>query len=89
MEKVNDLVRKGKKYAETESTVERLEAMAEMWRMDFAEGSELTTGGSLAKVGHVVRCRRRAESQKLLPSGRRTGDPNQWHPLPLPHSEVK
>jgi hypothetical protein len=66
MEKVNDLVRKGKKYAETESTVERLEAMAEMWRMDFAEGSELTTGGSLAKVGHVVRCRRTGRIPKVV-----------------------
>ena len=47
---VNELVAKGIKYAEQESTVERLNAMQEMWAMDLAEGSDLNTGGALAKA---------------------------------------
>jgi hypothetical protein len=55
MEEVSQIVSKGKKYAELESTAERLQAMLEMWQMDFAEDSELNTGGSLAKAQATAR----------------------------------
>ena len=40
IETVMELVDKGKRYAENESTMERLDALASMWQMDVAEGSE-------------------------------------------------
>lgn len=55
MEAVVALVEKGRRYAEQETTVARLLAMFEMWQMDLAEGSELNTGGSLAKAEAMAR----------------------------------
>jgi hypothetical protein len=43
--RVNELVEKGKKYAEEQSTRERLDALVEMWEIDLAEGSDLMEGG--------------------------------------------
>ena len=46
---MEELVEKGKRYAESDSAVQRLEALRDAWSMDLAEGSDLMEGGLFAK----------------------------------------
>ena len=50
MERVSELVEKGKKYAESETAVTRLQALKDAWEMDLADGSDLMEGGLFAKA---------------------------------------
>ena len=40
---------RGKKFAETESSAERLDSVQEMWELDLSQGGPVAEGGSLAK----------------------------------------
>ena len=50
MGRVEELVEKGKRYAESDSAVQRLEALRDAWSMDLSEGSDLMEGGLFAKA---------------------------------------
>jgi hypothetical protein len=52
---VNELVAKGKRFAENASTMERLDAIQAKWAMDLSEGGVMAEGGSLAKANAEAR----------------------------------
>ena len=74
MEAVMELVNKGKKYAENEESIERLDAMAEMWRIDM-EDEALAEGGTMAKAN--------AEARANISTVRLDKDELAFRPVPM------